>query len=440
MTDRPLLFLAIARAALEAVIFACPAAVLHLLTAGREPLPIGSTALLCFGVALVLIALLRDARAQRQNVALTVIVIGGAAVFGALQPAAPPDGLAVLSRIIGFGILGEIFLWRTVGVARSITRWSDARGSAAVAAVAVGIAAVVPGLDVVPLPALALLAVGAAGLSLSLARSTEELDLAGRSARGTASGRTAAGSALVIGALAVLAAVFSPSLRALAAAGTAVIGPLLLELLYWIALPFGYLAALLVPLLQPLARSLVGRESRRLTPQEQLRDQQLLEAMEQTRPLVFGAVEIVIAMLAVVFGIVLIDRLTRERRSPLPEGATLEREHAGGASLRDTLAGLLPYRRARRQRPRDDGSAAAAVRLLYWRFLALAEAAGVGWRALPETPGEHWQRLRQSDERWALAGPVVAAFERLRYGEVEPTAEDLEAARGGYRELASRRD
>ena len=433
MTGGPLLFLAIARATLEAVIFACPAAVLHLLTAGREPLSIAPTALLCFGTAVVLIAVLRDTRAQRQNLALTVIVIGGTAAFGALQPAAPPDGLAVLTRIIGFGILGEIFLWRTLSVARSITRWSDARGSAALAAVALGIAAVVPGLDVAPLPALALLAVGAAGLSMSLARSTEELDLAGRSARGTASGRTAAGSAVVIGALAVLAAIFSPSLRALAEAGTSFAGPLLAQVVYWIALPFGYLAALLIPLFQPLARLLFGREIRDVSPEDLLRDQLMVEALEQTRPLVFGAVEILVAMLAVIFGIVLIDRLTRERRSPLPEGATLEREHAAGASLRDTLAGLLPYRRARRARPRDDGSAAAAVRILYWRFLALAEAAGAGWRALPETPGEHWQRLRQGDERWAPAGPLISAYERVRYGESEPTAEDLEAARHGYR-------
>lgn len=440
MTGRPLLFLAIARATLEAVIFACPAAVLHLLSAGLEPLSIVSTALLCFGTALLLIALLRDTRAQRQNVVLTVIVIGGAALFGALQPAAPPDGVAVLTRIIGFGILGEVFLWRILSVARSITRWSDARGSAALAAVAVGIAAVVPGLDAAPLPALALLAVAAAGLSMSLARSTEELDMAGRGARGTASGRTAAGSAVVIGALAVLAAIFSPSLRLLAEAGTAALGPLLAQLVYWIALPFGYLAAFLVPLFQPLAKLLFGRQIREITPEELLRDQLMVEALEQTRPLVFGAVEILIAMIAVVFGIVLIDRLTRERRSPLPEGATLEREHAAGVSLRDTLTGLLPHRRARRVRPRDDASASTAVRILYWRFLALAEATGAGWRALPETPGEHWQRLRQADARWIPAGPVVAAFERLRYGESEPTAEELEAARSGYRELASRRD
>lgn len=440
MTDRPLLFLAIARATLEAVIFACSAAVLHLLTSGREPLSIAPTALLCFGTALVLIAVLRDTRAQRQNLWLTLIVIGGAAMFGLLQPAARPDGLAVLTRIIGFGILGEIFLWRILSVARSISRWSDARGSAGLAAVAVGVAAVVPGLDVAPLPALALLAVGAAGLSMSLARSTEELDLAGRSARGTASGRTAAGSALVIGALAILAAIFSPSLRALAEAGTAVVGPLLAQVVYWIALPFGYLAAFLVPLFQPLARLLFGREVRPVTPDDLLRDQQMVEALEQTRPLLFGAMEIFIAMLAVVFGIILIDRLTRERRSPLPDGATLEREHTGGASLRETLAGLLPHRKTRRAPPTDDGSAAAAVRILYWRFLVLAEAAGAGWRALPETPGEHWQRLRREDHRWAAAGPVVAAFERVRYGEAEPSVEALEAARSGYRELASRPD
>ena len=440
MTGRPLLFLAIARATLESVIFACPAAVLHLLTSGREPLSIASTALLCFGTALVLIALLRDTRAQRQNLVLTLIVIGGAAVFGALQPAARPDGLAVLTRIIGFGILGEIFLWRILSVARSITRWSDARGSAGLASVAVGVAAVVPGLDAAPLPALALLAVAAAGLSMSLARSTEELDLAGRSARGTASGRTAAGSAFVIGALAVLAAIFSSSLRSLAEAGTVVVGPLLAQVVYWIALPFGYLAAFLIPLFQPFARLLFGREIRDVTPEELIREQLMVESLEQTRPMVFGAVAILIAMIAVGFGIVLIDRLTRERRSQLPDGATLEREHAGGTSLRDTFAGLLPHRRARRVRPRDDGSAAAAVRILYWRFLVLAESAGAGWRALPETPGEHWRRLRQDDHRWAAAGPVVAAFEQVRYSESEPTADELEAARSGYRELTSRRD
>lgn len=440
MSGHPLLFLAIARAALEAVIFASPAALLHLVAAGREPLPIASTALLCFGTALVLIALLRDTRAGRQSLGLMLVVIGGAAVFGMLQPATQPDGLAVLTRIIGFGVLGEVFLWRILSVARSITRWSDARGSAGLAAVAVGVAAVVPGSDVVPLPGLALLAVAAAGVALSLARLTEELDLAGRSARGAASARTAGGAALVIGALAILAAIFSPSLRALAEAGSALAGPLLGGLLYWIALPFGYLAAFLVPLFEPLRRLLFAREIREVAPEELLRDRLLVDAVEQTRPLVFGAAELLVAMLAVACGVILIDRLTRERRTPLAAGATLEREHAAGASLRDTLGSLLPRRVVRRPRPPDDGSPAAAVRLFYWRFLVLAENGGPGWRAVPETPREHWRRLRQNDRRWAAAGPIVAAFERVRYGESEPAERELADARSAYRELGSRRD
>ncbi len=437
---RPLLFLAIARATLEAVIFGCLAAILHLIAAGRDPLPIAAAALLCFGAALVLITLLGDARAEHQNVALSVVVIGGTVAFGVLQPTTDPDGLAVLTRIIGFGILGEAFLWRILSIARSITRWSDARTSAVLAAIALGVAAVVPRLDAAPLPAIALLAVAGAGLALSLARSAEELDMAGQTARGTASGRTAAGAAFVIGTLAVLAAIFSPSLRALAAASSELVGPLLAQVVYWMALPFGYLAALLVSLFQPLARLLFGREIRDVGPVDSLREQLMLDALEQTRPFVFGAAELLLAMLAVAFGIILVDRLSRERRSALPEGATLEREHASGTSLRDTLAALLPRRTARRVRPRDDGSAAAAVCLLYWRFLTLAERAGAGWRAAADTPGDHWTRLRQADPRWTAAGPIVEAFERVRYGEEDPPPRLLEGARSAYRELASRRD
>lgn len=437
---RALLFLAIARATLEAVVLACAAALLHLLAAGRDPLPVGAAALLAFGAALVLIAVLGEARAERQNVALTVGVVGGSIVLGLLQPAQAADGLGVLTRVIGFGILGEVFLWRILGAARSVTRWSDARAAAVLAALALGAAAVVPGIDADPLPVLSLLAVAAAGLALSLARSAEELDLAGRTARGTASGRTAAGASLVIGSLAILAALFSGSLRAVAQTAGDVAGPVIAQLVYWLALPLGYLAAFLVPLLQPLARALLGSEVRVSGPQDTVREQQLAEAVQHARPFVFGAVEVLIAMVAVVFGIVLVDRLTRERRSSLPDGATLERAGVSGTSLRDTLGALLPQRAPKRTPPPDDGSAPAAVRLLYWRFLALAERAGAGWRAEAETPADHWARLTHADGRWTAAGPIVGAFERVRYGEVEPTQRGVDEARRAYGELASRRD
>lgn len=437
---RPVLFLAVARSALEAVLFACPAAVLHSITGGREPLPMLVTLFLVFGASLILVAVLRDARAERQNVVLTVGVIGSAIALSMMQPTRETDGLAVLTRVVGFGILAEAFVWRTLSVARSVTRWNDARVAAVLAALSLTLGALVPGIDAEPLPGIALVVVAAAALSLSLARSTEELDMAGRSAHGTASGRTAAGSAFVLGTLAILAAILAPSLRAMFASGGDIVGPLLSRVLYVVALPFGYLAALLVPLFQPLANWIFGGRQVNVDPAAQAQEQVMLDALEQTRPFVFGAVELMVALFAVAFGIVLIDRLTRERRSALPEGATLERASASGMSLGNTLRGLLPRRARSRSRPRDDGSAAAAVRLLYWRFLELAEGAGAGWRAAAETPGEHQTRLRLTDARWSPAVVIVEAFERVRYGEEDPPAELVERARGALRELVSRRD
>lgn len=436
---RPVLFLAVARSVLEAIIFASPVAVLHAVSGGRDALPLLPTLALLFGVSLILVAVLRDARAERQNVVLTLGVIGGAIALSLAQPTGDTDGLAVLTRIIGFGILAEAFIWRTLSVARSVTRWSDARTAALLAGLSLGVGALVPGLDNDPLPAVALVSVGAAALSLSLARSTEELDMAGRSAHGTASGRTAAGSAFVLGALAIVAALSAPALRALFAASGDVIGPLASQVMYVIALPFGYLAALLIPLFQPLANWLFGRGFVPVTS-DPVREQQMREALEETRPFVFGAVELLVALAAVVAGVILIDRLTRERRSALPEGATLERETAsGGMSLGSTLRGLLPGRAQRRSRPRDDGSTAAAVRLLYWRFLELAENAGAGWRASAETPAEHQTRLGLTDARWGPAAVIVEAFERVRYGEADPPADIVESARGALREIASHR-
>lgn len=436
---RALLFLAIARSLLEAVIVASLAAVLHGWASGRDPLPFVPAVSLCFGLALILVSALRETRTESQSVKLAIAVVGGSIAIGALQPTRDADGLALLTRAIGFGVLGEIFLWRTLSVARSVTRWGDARTSALLAAFALSLATLVPGIDSEPLPIIALLAIGAAGLALSLARSTEELDLAGRSARGVASGRSAAGAGFVLGSLALLAAVFSPALRAGASAAGDLVGPIAEGLLYLVALPFGYLAAFLVPLFQPLADRLFALRAIPTEPQLQ-REQELLEAMEQTRPFLFGAIEVVFALIALAFGIVLIERLTRERRSLLPEGASLEREHAEqGSSLGETLAALRPRRGLRRVRPKDDGSAAAAVRLLYWRFLDLAERSGAGWRAGAETPAEHHARLGSLDGRWRPAHAIVDAFEQMRYGEVDPSPTSVERARHALEEIARQR-
>ena len=79
------------------------------------------------------------------------------------------------------------------------------------------------------------------------------------------------------------------------------------------------------------------------------------------------------------------------------------------------------------------------MRLLYWRFLELAEGAGAGWRATSETPSEHQARLGQGDARWIPAYAIVEAFERVRYGEEDPPADLVTGARDAFRELTSRR-
>jgi hypothetical protein len=163
-----------------------------------------------------------------------------------------------------------------------------------------------------------------------------------------------------------------------------------------------------------------------------------MRQIEQSRPYVFGAVELLIVAVAVLFALVLFDRMLRERRLDLPEGVSLERETASGIGLMDTLRGLRPRHAARRPRPREDGTPAGSLRVLYWQFLALAEARGAGWRPAPETPSEHQSRIASATPMWADAAPIVRAFEDLRYGEEIPAPDTLERARAAYRALETR--
>jgi hypothetical protein len=153
---------------------------------------------------------------------------------------------------------------------------------------------------------------------------------------------------------------------------------------------------------------------------------------------VFGAIELIVVAIAVLFAIMLLERMIRERRVDLPEGVTLEREHASGLNLRDTLRGLRPRRASRRARPHDDGTPAAALRVMYWRFLALAERHRAGWREIAETPAEHAARISSLAPVWAEGAPIVRAFEDLRYGEEPPSPEVLERARAAFSTLEAR--
>ena len=162
-------------------------------------------------------------------------------------------------------------------------------------------------------------------------------------------------------------------------------------------------------------------------------DQALLREIERTRPLVVGGFEIVIVIVVILVALVLFERAVRERRLTLPEGAQLERVAASGLTLGATLRSLFPRRPAIRRAPRDDGTPAAALRLIYWRLLALADRAGRGWRAASETPSEHQRRITGADPRWAAASPIVAAFEDLRYGEQVPDGDTVVRARDALR-------
>jgi len=166
-------------------------------------------------------------------------------------------------------------------------------------------------------------------------------------------------------------------------------------------------------------------------PLSDAEEAEALRQIEATRPFIVGAVEIVIALVALIIVIILVDRMARERRQTLPEGATLDREASAGEGIGTFLAGLVPRRTRRPGPPRDDGTPAGALRALYWRYLARGDATGIAWRAAGETPREHHQRSVIATPRNDAASVLVRAFEDLRYGERDPDAATLEASRRG---------
>ncbi|MEX2047487.1 MAG: DUF4129 domain-containing protein [Chloroflexota bacterium] len=428
-----------ARCFVEAVAFTTIAAMAHAITTGIAPLPIVPWTMVLFGVGIVLATIQREVKSERRGSTILVVTLLAGVTWGLVLPARDPDGLAVLSRMVAFGLIAEAFLWRNLSIARGAVRWDDSRNALLFAGACIGLAALASGqIDHGPLAVLALLVVALSGLALSLARTTEELALS-RGTRGSARASSAAGVSFVIGIVAILAAAFVPVVQdALSAFGTA-IEPTFTRILYLILLPLGYMAAFIVALLAPIVASLLGREPLEIRPRMPVDDEAMLREIERTRPFVFGAVELIIVLGAALVGLFLLDRMLRERRLELPEGVTLERGTAEGFGLGDMLRRLRPRRGASRRAPRDDGSPSGALRLLYWRFLALAERAGVGWRQPQETPAEHLARITGGDARWSAGDGLVRAFEDLRYGESAPDAATLDHARLALRTLENAR-
>ena len=206
--------------------------------------------------------------------------------------------------------------------------------------------------------------------------------------------------------------------------------PILGNLLYGFLLAMGYVAEFVVNVVRALLRGGTFPQLRPPTaPLSPAEEQEALRQIEATRPFVIGAVEIIIAAVALIIVIVLVDRMARERRQTLPEGATLDRESSAGEGIGAFLTGLLPRRLRRAGAPRDDGTPAGALRAMYWRYLARGDASGVAWRATGETPAEHHDRSVVVTPRNVAATVLVRAFEDLRYGDRDPDATTLAAAR-----------
>ena len=429
--------LLVARNVMEGVLFAALFGAAQVLTGGDRPIPIVAAALALTGAGIVLASVLRDARADRQNGAIALFAVGAAALAGVLLAPSHPEGLLLLTRIVLFGILGEAFVWRDLTVARALIRWSSSRDAGFTAIGIVALVALLPGaIDRTGLVVAGLAATAATGIALSLARSAEELSLAGRDARGETGRSTASGTAIFLAILSVLGAIVAPFtgdiLRQLGETAAPIVG----NLLYGVLLALGYVAELFVN----IARSLVTHVAlpqimppmAPLTPEE---EQEAIRQIEATRPFVLGTVEVIVGIIALLSVVLLVDRMARERRQTLPEGATLDRDATDGEGLGAFIAGLLPRRRARPHPPRDDGTPAGALRALYWRYLSRSDANGVPWRAAGETPGEHHARATATAPRHERAAILIRAFEDLRYGELDPAADTVERARAARAEI-----
>ena len=427
----------------EGTIFAAAAAVLQPALGGTTPVAALAVGLVLAGAALALSAVLAEARAFRPSGALAAVVITAAAGWGIVVAPAGAEAVALLGRAVLFGILGEAFLWRVLDIARGVTRWVAVRNTGGLAIAALGVAALAPGpIDRVAIAACAVVAIAATAIALALARSAEELALAGRDARGGVGGASAPGAALLLAGVAIAAGAVTPAVSdALGRLGEAA-APFLERLLFVLLLPLGYLAAWLVGVTRAFIGILrLGRLARppqiaRLSPEEEA---EAVRQMEAARPYVVGALELVVAAIAGLVLLIVVERMTRERRSTLLDGATLDRAPVAGIGLGALLGGLRPSRRRRIRPPREDGTPAGALRVLYWRFLTETERRGIGWRATGETPGEHLARAIRADGGIATATPLVRAFETLRYGEQPPDPGSLDDARAALGGMSAQR-
>ena len=432
-SSRALAALLFARAVMEAVAVSCLLALVQAM-GGREPLALTPATFGLLGVTLVLVAALREAGSEARGTAIVGGTLAAGALLAFLLPTHPLDLVTWGGRVIVFVILAEVYLWRVVSLARGAIRWSDARNAVPFGAVGLAFVAVAPiPLDRAPLVPFALVFVAASAISLSVARSAEELSLT-TGAAGPARLSSANSVVFALGVAALVAALAAPAIDQLLRDLGSALAPGFDDFLFTLLLPLGYLAALVFAILQPVMSRLTifGSRPAQFQPAD---DAALMRDIERTRPLFVGVAEIVVVIVVVLVALVLLERAVRERRLALPEGAQLERAEVSGLTVGATVRSLFPRRSGRPRAPREDGTRAAAIRAIYWRMLALAERTGQDWRAAAETPSEHGRRIAGADARLAVARPIVAAFEDLRYGEIAPDEATVARARAALRAM-----
>jgi uncharacterized protein DUF4129 len=421
-----------------ATTFAAIAALLDALLGGRAPLSLLGTALALCGITLALVAILRERGSIRTSGAITAVAMAATAIWGLSLAGRALDPLGILTRIVGFAILGEAYLWGLLSIARGLQRWREVRDGATLALGAVVVAALVPApIDRAALPILALTVALMGAVAMSLARSTEELGLGGSELEGKPIGSAAGATAFGLGILAIVLALALPAIEAFLARVAAEVGPFLDAALLLVLLPLGYLAAAVVAaaiwlrdLIRPGPFPTPRLPILPMTPEELAAQSR---AIEQTRPVFIGAVEVLVALVALAFAAALVLRIATERAASVGEGVSVDREGVEGLGVRETLASLFSRPAPRPRAPSDDGTTRTLVVRMYWRLLDLAERAGPGRRLLSETPAEHEDRLLRADERWRDADAVVRLFEEVRYGELEPEADRLAAADAALR-------
>src|SRR5712691_1819154 len=141
---RPVAGLVAARVLIEGIAFGSLLAIAQALAGGAVPLPFAAATTAVTGVALVLVAALREMPGERRGGAIVAATLIASIGLALALPTRSLDTVGWLARLIVFALLGEAFLWRVLSIARGAIRWTDARNASPFAAIALGLAAVFP--------------------------------------------------------------------------------------------------------------------------------------------------------------------------------------------------------------------------------------------------------------------------------------------------------